>query len=101
MPRIIFTVRRSLFVRIHVPKINKYDIRSFLKRIKPDAVLAVSCVAVLIAAHCTYMANGFIWLDHGDIEDGRALVPLSQWMHAFLTPFASSGFYRPAVTLFS
>ncbi len=57
------------------------------------------CLAIIVAAHCTYINNGFIWLDHGDIDDGRAIIPLSQWLTAFVNPFAATGFYRPFVTL--
>jgi hypothetical protein len=64
-----------------------------------DLPIGLLCMAVIIAVHGTYIANGFIWLDHGDIEDGRAIIPLSQWMNAFVTPFAATGFYRPLVTL--
>ena len=57
------------------------------------------CIAVVAAAHVTYLNNGFVWLDHGDIEQGRALIPLSKWWLAFTGSFAYTGFYRPVVTL--
>jgi hypothetical protein len=59
----------------------------------------LACMAVIIAAHISFVNNGFIWLDHGDIEDGRAVIPLSRWWVAFIKPFAATGFYRPLVTL--
>jgi hypothetical protein len=62
--------------------------------------IGILCVAVIIATHLTYVNNGFIWLDHGDIEQGRALIPLSKWWLAFTGSFAYTGFYRPLVTLF-
>ena len=58
------------------------------------------CLAAIAAAHLSYIHNGFVWLDHGDIEQGRAIIPLSQWWLAFAGPFADTGFYRPLVSLF-
>jgi hypothetical protein len=58
------------------------------------------CAAVIAAFHVTYVNNGFVWLDHGDIEQGRALIPLSQWRLAFTNSYQGTGFYRPLVTLF-
>ena len=57
------------------------------------------CLLLILAAHATYVPNGFTWLDHGDLEQGRAIIPLAQWWQAFTTPFAYTGFYRPLVTL--
>lgn len=57
------------------------------------------CLAIIAAVHLSYIANGFIWLDHGDIENGRAIIPLAQWWVAFAKPLAATGFYRPLVTL--
>jgi tetratricopeptide (TPR) repeat protein len=55
-------------------------------------------VATLLS-HASYVANGFTWLDHLDIERGAAIVPLSEWTAAFLTRYGDTGFYRPLVTL--
>ncbi|MBT4139881.1 MAG: hypothetical protein HOE48_18330 [Candidatus Latescibacteria bacterium] len=49
--------------------------------------------------HATYITNGFIWLDHGDLELGRAVLPLSHLHEAFLTRFGETAFYRPLVTV--
>lgn len=57
------------------------------------------CLAAIAAAHLSYINNGFVWLDHGDIEQGRAVIPLSKWWLAFAGSFADTGFYRPLVTL--
>jgi hypothetical protein len=67
----------------------------------PGKSIAASlfCLAAIVTAHLTYIHNGFVWLDHGDIETGRALIPLSHWWSAFAGPFADTGFYRPLVTL--
>jgi len=54
---------------------------------------------LILAAHCTFIANGFVWLDHGDIEQGRAIIPLSKPWLAFVNSYAFTGFYRPYVTL--
>ena len=58
------------------------------------AVLAIVC-----ASHATYVANGFAWLDHGDIVGRRALLPPGAWPAAFARPFGHTDFYRPLVTL--
>lgn len=59
--------------------------------------LALGALAVL--SHITYIDNGFTWLDHRDIEYGRALVaPLEAWK-IVVQRFADTGFYRPTVTL--
>lgn len=49
--------------------------------------------------HVTYLPNGFVWLDHGDIEAKRTLVPLTQIEYMFVSPFGQTGFYRPLITL--
>jgi tetratricopeptide (TPR) repeat protein len=55
-------------------------------------------IAALLT-HASYISNGFAWLDHIDIEQREAIVPLSEWATAFLTRFGETGFYRPMVTL--
>ena len=55
-------------------------------------------IAALVS-HGSYVANGFSWLDHIDIERQAAIVPLSSWTAAFLTRYGETGFYRPLVTL--
>jgi tetratricopeptide (TPR) repeat protein len=55
-------------------------------------------IAALVT-HASYVANGFTWLDHLDIERQAAIVPLSDWPTAFVTRFGDTGFYRPLVTL--
>jgi tetratricopeptide (TPR) repeat protein len=55
-------------------------------------------IAALVT-HASYVANGFTWLDHLDIERQAAVLPLSDWTTAFVTRFGDTGFYRPLVTL--
>lgn len=55
--------------------------------------------AVALTSHATYVANGFTWLDHGDVVGGRALLPPSAWPTALGRPFADTEFYRPLVAL--
>ena len=52
-----------------------------------------------LAVHGTYVANGFTWIDHFDIEQGHAVVPLSQLPGLFLARYGETTFYRPLVAL--
>ena len=56
-------------------------------------------LGVTLLAHASYINNGFTWLDHIDIEHGKAIVSPSQWYTAFTTRYGETGFYRPLVTL--
>lgn len=56
-------------------------------------------IIFLFVIHLPYLPNGFVWLDHGDIERGRAIVPLLRLPEAFLHRFGETGFYRPVVTV--
>lgn len=58
----------------------------------------LSIVFFSLLVHSTYIANGFVWLDHGDLEMGRAVVPLDQIGRALFARFGETGFYRPVVT---
>src|SRR3989338_4340814 len=49
--------------------------------------------------YLSYINNGFTWLDHGDIERGRAIIPITNLKDAFFTRFGQTGFYRPVVTI--
>ena len=55
--------------------------------------------AFVVAAHISYIPNGFTWLDHNDIEQKRAGLPIGQVYKAFITPFGETSFYRPMVTI--
>ncbi len=61
-------------------------------------VFFFAVLAVTFLVHASYLANGFVWLDHGDIESGRAIVPLPKIYTALFTRFGETGFYRPVVT---
>jgi hypothetical protein len=75
---------------------------AFGRRVGAPLAPGVAWLLVPLAAllsHASYLANGFTWLDHLDIERQAAIVPLSDWTSAFLTRFGDTGFYRPLVTL--
>jgi hypothetical protein len=55
-------------------------------------------IAALLA-HATYVPNGFTWLDHGDVELGRAVLPLPRLYEAFVTRMGDTGFFRPMVVV--
>lgn len=54
----------------------------------------------IVLSRLFYIFNQFTWLDHGDIQDGRAIVPLDSIHSIFISPFGSTYFYRPMVTFF-
>ncbi len=49
--------------------------------------------------HSTYLPNGFTWLDHRDIVEGRAVLPINKLHKAVITRYGDTGFYRPVVTI--
>lgn len=53
----------------------------------------------LTIIYIRFIGNGFVWLDHGDIELGRALLSISKWYIAFIRPLGTTGFYRPVITI--
>ena len=59
----------------------------------------ITSLVFIFLAHSSYIFNGFVWLDHGDIERSRSLLPLSRLPVAFFTRFGTTGFYRPLVTV--
>ena len=56
-------------------------------------------IMLILLTHAGYIDNGFVWLDHNDIEDGHAILPLSHLSKAFTAPFSKTGFYRPLITI--
>lgn len=56
-------------------------------------------IAIAVVVHASYIPNGFTWLDHNDIEQKRAVLPIEQIYKAFVTPFGETSFYRPLVTV--
>lgn len=63
------------------------------------AMFAAIIFIVALAVHTSYIANGFTWLDHGDIEGGRAIVDRWNFSDVFLSRFGETGFYRPVITI--
>ena len=62
--------------------------------------LLISGVLIIVfLVHASFINNGFTWLDHGDIEAGRAVLPIAKLPQAFFTRFGETGFYRPLVTI--
>lgn len=61
--------------------------------------LLLGVVSTTILVHLSYINNGLVWLDHGDIEQKRAIFPLSEVLFTFITRFGETGFYRPFVTV--
>src|SRR5689334_882422 len=61
--------------------------------------LPVGTVLLLVAVRLSYFLNGFTWLDHGDIEQKSAVIPLDRLAYAFVTRLGDTGFYRPLVTI--
>ncbi|MBK7865285.1 MAG: hypothetical protein IPJ65_43135 [Archangiaceae bacterium] len=55
--------------------------------------------AVSLAVHLPALANGFTWLDHGDLEQRAALAPPRELPALFTRPYARTGFYRPLTAL--
>lgn len=64
-----------------------------------SAVWPLAAVVAAFAAHASVLSGGFNWLDHGDIEQGRVVLPLDELSRAFTEPFGGTGFYRPLVTV--
>lgn len=51
-----------------------------------------------LLVHLPYIDNGFTYQDHGDIEAGRAVRPLSSIHHTLFEPWGDTAYYRPLVT---
>lgn len=58
---------------------------------------AVLLIVTLV--HVSYIPNDFVWLDHGDLENRRAVLELGELPRAFVTRFGDTAFYRPLVTV--
>lgn len=72
--------------------------KSIPKFFRSKIVQLVMLAAVTAAVHLTYIPNGFTWLDHGDIEQRRALVPVKNLPQSIVLRYGATGFYRPVVT---
>lgn len=62
-------------------------------------ILWLVVLGITLLTHASYINNDFTWLDHIDIERGKAIISPSQWYMAFATRYGETGFYRPLVTL--
>lgn len=67
--------------------------------VKASKALWMIVLASAVIVHLSYINNGFTWLEHGDIEQERAILPLTDLNKAFEQPFGETGFYRPLVTI--
>ena len=61
-------------------------------------ILWLVVLGITLLTHASYINNDFTWLDHIDIEQGKAIVSPSQWYMAFAARYGETGFYRPLVT---
>lgn len=75
-------------------KVLHETINSSFKKV---LLLSVTILGLFLA-HISYLSNGFTWLDHGDIERGRAIVSLAEIPKSIFARFGHTGFYRPVVT---
>ena len=62
-------------------------------------ILWLVVLGITLLTHASYINNDFTWLDHIDIEQGKAIISPSQWYMAFAARYGETGFYRPLVTL--
>ncbi|GEM_PF-1871786 len=72
--------------------------KTFLKKLSPQFYFAF-ILLIIFLLHVSYLNNDFVWLDHGDIESGRTIVPISQIISTFFMRFGDTGFFRPLVTI--
>lgn len=64
-----------------------------------NSYLIIFVILLALLVHASFINNGFTWLDHGDIEGGRAILPPAHLPAAFFTRFGETHFYRPLVTV--
>jgi tetratricopeptide (TPR) repeat protein len=50
-------------------------------------------------AHASSLTGGFVWLDHGDLEQGGVLAQPSGWLGLLTRGYGRTGFYRPIQAL--
>jgi len=70
-----------------------------LRNFKISKWLPLGVVITILLIRLSYINNGFVWLDHGDIEQKRAIIPVSELLNVFTERFGETGFYRPLVSL--
>lgn len=56
-------------------------------------------IGVCIVIHLIFLQGTFIWLDHNDIEQAKAVIPIHDVWKAFFLPFGDTHFYRPIVVI--
>ncbi len=56
-------------------------------------------IAIITLVHLSILGNAFTWLEHNDIEEGRAIAKLGNVSPIFYKPFGETTFYRPVVIL--
>jgi protein O-mannosyl-transferase len=61
--------------------------------------LLLLAIFVTFFTHLTYLRAGFVWIDHNDIEEKHAIVPIQEIPNTFLMPFGETSFYRPIVVI--
>ncbi|MBI3443252.1 hypothetical protein HY008_01140, partial [Candidatus Woesebacteria bacterium] len=61
--------------------------------------LVLTVLIITFLAHITYINNDFVWIDHNDIEEEHAVLPLNKLSKVLFIPFGQTSFYRPMVTL--
>ena len=66
---------------------------------KNTRLLLIIILLIAFLIHLSYLNNGFIWLDHGDIETGRTILSISKLSQAFFTRLGETKFYRPIVAI--
>jgi tetratricopeptide (TPR) repeat protein len=71
----------------------------FIKEFLSSKNVLYSIIFLAFLSHISYIPNDFTWLDHGDIEAGRSIVPITNLPTVFFNNFGNTRFYRPIVTL--
>lgn len=61
--------------------------------------IILGILSFILLIHLGFINNGFTWLDHGDIEAKRAILPFDRLEQAFVTRYGDTGYYRPLVTI--
>ena len=68
---------------------------------KKEKLFIVVVLIAVFLVHASFINNGFTWLDHGDIEAGRAVLPITKLHQVVFTRLGETSFYRPLVTIFN
>src|SRR3989338_4757289 len=69
-----------------------------MPRISERILYLVFILFVFSMSHLSYINNGFTWLDHQDIEDKAAVVPLNNIYTIVFNNYSNTRYYRPVVT---